>query len=62
MNDLGNVKVIFFDENQKKKSASGNGIDRGYYIEINLNPSLKRIKFNTVLIPWIRIQKVIVYN
>lgn len=59
MNKLGNVKVIY--ENMGvKKSASGQGIDYGSYIQVNLNPSKRRTKFNTVLIPWNRVIKVII--
>ena len=60
MKDLGNVKVLYLSENDKKKSASGIGTDMGSYIKIDLKESLRRTKFNTVLIPWDRILKVIV--
>jgi hypothetical protein len=59
MAKLGNVKVIYLSEN-KKKSASGKGEDMGAFIKIELTPSKRRTKFNTVLIPWARIIKVIV--
>jgi hypothetical protein len=56
---LGNVKVIYLAEG-KKKSAGGKGEDMGSFIKVNLNPSKRRTKFNTVLIPWSNIIKVIV--
>mgnify|MGYP006287089639 CR=1 FL=1 len=65
MTDLGDVKVFYLDptgSGKQKKSASGKGTDRGSYVEVNLNPSLKRTKFNTILIPWIHVQKVIVFE
>lgn len=62
MNELGEVKVIYLGDNNTKKSSSGKGFDMGAYVKIELNPSLRRTKFNTVLIPWSRIQKVIVFG
>jgi len=59
MEELGNVKVIYMAINDQKKSANGTGIDKGAFIEVTLNPSKRRTKFNTVLIPWARILKVI---
>jgi len=59
MGKLGDVKVIYTSEN-KRKSASGKGEDMGAFIKIDLNPSKRRTKFNTVLIPWDRVIKVIV--
>ncbi len=59
MTTLGNVKVIYLAEG-KKKSAGGKGEDMGSFIKVNLNPSKRRTKFNTVLIPWSNIIKVIV--
>jgi hypothetical protein len=59
MAELGNIKVIYLNMD-KKKSASGKGEDMGSYIKVNLNPSKRRTKFNTVLIPWNKVIKVIV--
>jgi hypothetical protein len=59
MSKLGNVKVIYGD-GDKKKSASGSGIDMGAFVQVDLNPSKRRTKFNTVLIPWNKVIKVIV--
>ena len=59
MPKLGNVKVIYLDSG-KKKSANGEGEDMGAFIKIKLNPSKKRKKFNTILIPWFNVIKVIV--
>lgn len=56
---LGNVKVIYLADG-KKKSAGGKGEDMGSFIKVTLNPSKRRTKFNTVLIPWANIVKVIV--
>ena len=56
---LGNVKVIYLADG-KKKSAGGKGEDMGSFIKVTLNPSKRRTKFNTVLIPWANIIKVIV--
>jgi len=61
MIELGKVKVIY-EFMGDKKSASGIGMEFGSYIQINLNPSKRRTKFNTVLIPWNRVVKVIVLN
>ena len=59
MPKIGNVKVIYLD-NGKKKTANGEGEDMGAFIKINLNPSKRRKKFNTILIPWFNVIKVIV--
>ena len=59
MNKLGNVKVIYIDM-EKKKSSGGTGTDMGAFIKVDLNPSMRRTKFNTVLIPWNNVVKVIV--
>jgi len=56
---LGIVKVIYLADG-KKKSAGGKGEDMGSFIKVVLNPSKRRTKFNTVLIPWTNIVKVIV--
>ena len=56
---LGSVKVIYLADG-KKKSAGGKGEDMGSFIKVTLNPSKRRTKFNTVLIPWANIVKVIV--
>ena len=61
MAKLGNVKVFYLADEDKKKSASGNAEDKGSYIEIDLNPSKRRTKFGTVLIPWNRVIKVVVF-
>lgn len=61
MAKLGNVKVIYLGEDDKKKSASGKGEDKGMFIEVNLNPSKRRTKFDTVLIPWNRVIKVVIF-
>ena len=59
MTKLGNVKVIYLADGNRK-SAGGQGEDMGAFIKVNLNPSKRRTKFNTVLIPWANVVKVIV--
>jgi len=59
MSKLGIVKVIYLDQ-EKKKSAGGKAEDMGQFIKVDLNPSKRRTKFNTILIPWDRVIKVIV--
>ncbi len=59
MSNLGSVKVIYMAEG-KKKSATGNAEDMGSFIKVNLNPSKRRSKFNTILLPWHNVIKVIV--
>ena len=59
MAKLGDVKVIYLADG-KKKSAGGQGEDMGAFISVKLNPSKRRTKFNTVLIPWANVVKVIV--
>ena len=61
MTKLGLVRVIYLDMD-KKKSASGSGIDMGAFVKVDLNPSKRRTKFNTVLIPWNNVVKVIIMN
>lgn len=61
MTGLGKVRVIYLGENSEKKSVIGHGEDKGQYIEVTLNPSKRRTKFNTVLIPWARVVKVTVF-
>ena len=61
MTMLGDIKVIYLGDEDKRKSASGKGEDKGQYIEIKLNPSKRRMKFGTVLIPWNRVIKVTVF-
>ncbi|MFO8050983.1 MAG: hypothetical protein R6V01_04715 [Thermoplasmatota archaeon] len=61
MAKLGDVRVVYLGEEDRKKSASGKGDDKGAYIEVRLNPSKRRTKFDTVLIPWNRVIKVTVY-
>lgn len=59
MPNLGNVKVVHL-LNGKVKNAIGKGSDEGGYIRIILNPSKRRKKFDTILIPWNNVLKVIV--
>ena len=61
MAGLGKVRVIYLGPNDEKKSVNGQGEDKGQYVEVKLNPSERRTKFDTVLIPWYRICKVIVF-
>ncbi|MBN1390095.1 MAG: hypothetical protein JXA22_05575 [Candidatus Thermoplasmatota archaeon] len=61
MAKIGDVKVIYLADG-KKKSASGKGEDMGSFVKVVLNPSKRRTKFNTVLIPWNNIVKVIVLD
>ncbi|MEA3560105.1 MAG: hypothetical protein U9R75_12705 [Candidatus Thermoplasmatota archaeon] len=61
MAKLGKVKVFYLADEDKKKSASGNAEDMGPYLEVKLSPSKRRTKFNTVLIPWNRVIKVVVF-
>ena len=59
MAKLGNVKVVYLSDG-KKKNATGEGSDEGEYIKIALYPSKRRKKFDTILIPWNNVIKVIV--
>jgi hypothetical protein len=59
MTKLGNIRAIYTDES-KKKSAYGIGFDMGPYIKIELRESKRRKKFDTILIPWNNITKVII--
>jgi hypothetical protein len=59
MSNLGSVKVIYMAEG-KKKSATGKAEDMGSFIKVDLNPSKRRSKFNTILLPWHNVIKVIV--
>ena len=61
MGDLGKVRIIYLGENNEKRSVNGKGEDKGQYVEVKLNPSKRRTKFDTVLIPWSRVVKVIVF-
>ncbi len=61
MAKLGNVKVVYLAEG-KKKSASGKAEDMGSFIKVELNPSKRRSKFNTILLPWHNVIKVIVMD
>ena len=61
MAGLGKVRVIYLGENNEKRSVIGHGQDKGQYVEVTLNPSKRRTKFNTVLIPWTRVVKVVVF-
>ena len=59
MANLGKIRVLYLDGG-KKKSVNGTGDDMGAYIKVKLNPSKRRTKFNTVLVPWHTVIKVIV--
>ena len=59
MAKIGNVIVAYLSDG-KKKNAIGKGFDEGQYIKITLNPSKRRKKFDTILIPWHNVIKVIV--
>ena len=61
MAHIGKVRIIYLGEDNQKRSVNGKGIDKGNYVEVTLNPSKRRTKFNVVLIPWGRGIKVIVY-
>jgi sporulation protein YlmC with PRC-barrel domain len=61
MTKLGEVRIVYFGEENNKKSATGVGEDKGQYIKVELNPSKRRIKFDTILIPWNRVIKVTVF-
>ena len=54
-------KVIYLGVGEGKKSATGKIETEPNYIKIELNPSKRRSKFNTILVPWSRVIKVIVY-
>ena len=54
-------KVIYLGVGEGKKSATGKIEYEPAYVKVELNPSKRRSKFNTVLIPWSRVIKVIVY-
>ncbi len=59
MKKIGFVRVIYADD-AKKRSATGDGVDEGPYLRIDLKESKRRKKFNTILLPWHVISKVIV--
>jgi hypothetical protein len=59
MKKIGNVKVIY-GENGKKRSAQGDAFDEGSYLRIELKESKRRKRFNTIILPWHVIHKVIV--
>jgi hypothetical protein len=59
MRKIGFVRVIYTD-NGKKRSATGDAADEGHYLQIDLKGSKRRKKFNTILLPWHVISKVIV--
>ncbi|MFO8051223.1 MAG: hypothetical protein R6V01_05930 [Thermoplasmatota archaeon] len=61
MAKIGDVKIFYLAEEDNKKSASGKADDKGEYIEVKLKPSKRRTKFDTVLIPWNRVIKVVVF-
>ena len=62
MTNLGYVRVLYLGEKNEKKSVTGQGQDKGSYIEVILKPSKKRTNFNTVLIPWARVCKVVIFS
>jgi len=55
------VKVMY-DEDGKRKSATGEGMDKGQYIELTLAESKRRKHFDRVLIPWHVVSKVIIIS
>lgn len=61
MNKLGSIRVLYTDMG-KKKSATGQGVDMGSFIRIDLRESKRRSKFDRLLIPWNNVIKVIVFN
>ena len=58
---LGNVKLYYLDMG-KRKSAAGVAEDMGSFVRIQLKPSKRRTKFDTILIPWNNVIKVIVMD
>ena len=61
MNKLGSIRVLYTDMG-KKKSTTGQGVDMGSFIRIDLRESKRRSKFDRLLIPWNNVIKVIVFN
>ena len=61
MTDIGKIRLIYLGEDNQKRSVIGKGVDKGNYVEVTLNPSKRRTKFNIVLIPWGRVIKAIVF-
>jgi hypothetical protein len=61
MSEIIQAKVIYLGFGDAKKSASGKIEYEPAYVKVELTPSKRRSKFNTVLIPWSRVIKVIVY-
>jgi hypothetical protein len=57
--EIGFVRVIYA-ENGKKRSATGEATDEGAYLRIDLKESKRRKKFNTIILPWHVISKVVV--
>jgi hypothetical protein len=55
------AKVIYLSIGDAKKSATGKIQTTENYVSIELKPSKRRSKFDTILIPWTRVVKVIVY-
>jgi len=55
------AKVIYLSVGDAKKSATGKIEPTQNYINVELKPSKRRSKFDTILIPWSRVVKVIVY-
>ncbi len=55
------ARVIYLDVNGSKKTASGKIDAMDNYIKVELKPSKRRENFNTLLISWQRIIKVIIY-
>ena len=56
---LGNVKIYYTDMG-KKKSVSGEAEDMGSFVKVKLKASKRRTKFDTVMLPWFNIIKVVV--
>lgn len=59
MKKIGTVRVIYI-ENGKRRSAQGEAIDEGSYLRIDLKESKRRKKFNTIILPWHVVHKVVV--
>jgi hypothetical protein len=51
-----------YDDNGKRKSATGDAIDDGCYLRIDLKESKRRKNFSTILLPWHVITKVVVMD
>ncbi len=55
------AKVVYLDADDSKKSASEKIETIDNYIKVDLAPSKIRKNFNTILVPWARVIKVIMY-